>query len=47
MVELTLSAFDNKDELKRPHKVVDGKIIPNIHKNGDKYTAKGKIKFIK
>ena len=32
------SAFDNEDELKRPHKVVDGKIIPNIHKNGDKYT---------
>lgn len=31
-------AFDNKDELKRPHKVVDGKIIPNIRKNGDKYT---------
>lgn len=32
------SAFDNEDELKRPHKVVDGKIIPNIRKNGDKYT---------
>lgn len=32
------SAFDNKDELKRPHKVVDGKIVPNIQKNGDKYT---------
>lgn len=32
------SAFDNEDELKRPHKVVDGKIIPNIQKNGDKYT---------
>ena len=31
-------AFDNEDELKRPHKVVDGKIIPNIQKNGDKYT---------
>ena len=32
------SAFDNEDELKRPHKVVDGKIIPNKQKNGDKYT---------
>lgn len=31
-------AFDNKDELKRPHKIVDGKIVPNIRKNGDKYT---------
>lgn len=31
-------AFDNMDEKKRPHKVVDGKIIPNIRKNGDKYT---------
>lgn len=32
------SAFDNEDEKKRPHKVVDGKIVPNIQKNGDKYT---------
>ncbi|MFR8315997.1 DNA cytosine methyltransferase [Eubacterium sp.] len=32
------SAFDNKDEVKRPHKVVDGVIIPNKQKNGDKYT---------
>lgn len=32
------SAFDNEDELKRPHKSIDGKIIPNIKKNGDKYT---------
>ena len=31
-------AFDNKDERKRPHKIVDGKIVPNIQKNGDKYT---------
>lgn len=31
-------AFDNADEFKRPHKVVDGKIVPNIQKNGDKYT---------
>lgn len=32
------SAFDNEDVLKYPHKVVDGKIVPNIKKNGDKYT---------
>lgn len=32
------SAFDNKDEFKRPHKIVNGKIIPNIRKNGGKYT---------
>lgn len=32
------SAFDNDDMLKYPHKVVDGKIVPNIKKNGDKYT---------
>lgn len=32
------SAFDNEDELKRPHKIIDGNIVPNIQKNGDKYT---------
>ena len=32
------SAFDNLDETKRPHKVVDGKIVQNVNKNGDKYT---------
>lgn len=32
------SAFDNKDERKRPHRIVDGVIIPNKNKNGDKYT---------
>ena len=32
------SAFDNKDPQKRPHKVENGIIIPNIQKNGDKYT---------
>lgn len=31
------SAFDNEDELKRPHTVVDGKVVPNQNKNGDKY----------
>lgn len=32
------SAFDNEDPLKRPHKIVDGKIVANANKNGDKYT---------
>ncbi len=32
------SAFDNKDPKKIPHRVVDGKIIYNQKKNGDKYT---------
>lgn len=32
------SAFDNKEDNKKPHKVVDGKIILNQNKNGDKYT---------
>lgn len=32
------SAFDNTDELKRPHKVIDGRVVPNARKNGDKYT---------
>lgn len=31
-------AFDNADEKKRPHKIVDGQIVPNKRKNGDKYT---------
>jgi DNA (cytosine-5)-methyltransferase 1 len=31
------SAFDNEDEYKRPHKIVDGKAVPNQNKNGDKY----------
>ena len=32
------SAFDNKDEALRPHHIVNGKIVPNVRKNGDKYT---------
>lgn len=31
-------AFENEDIIKRPHKVVDGEIILNQQKNGDKYT---------
>lgn len=32
------SAFDNEEETKRPHRIIDGKIVENIRKNGDKYT---------
>jgi len=32
------SAFDNEDPIKKPHKLVDGVIIPNVNKNGDKYS---------
>lgn len=31
------SAFDNTDDYKKPHKIVDGKIVINKQKNGDKY----------
>lgn len=32
------SAFDNADPMLRPHRVVNGKVVPNVNKNGDKYT---------
>lgn len=31
------SAFDNNDESRIPHKIVDGQIVVNQRKNGDKY----------
>lgn len=31
------SAFDNPDDNKKPHQIVDGKIVINQQKNGDKY----------
>ena len=31
------TAYDNDSEFKRPHKIVNGKIIENVNKNGDKY----------
>lgn len=31
------SAFDNKDDLRKPHRVINGEIIINKNKNGDKY----------
>lgn len=40
------SAFDNEDPLKRPHRVVDGKIVENIRKNRDKYTRQPWDRFI-
>ena len=32
------SAFDNKDIEKRPHRIINGEIHPNVRKNGSKYT---------
>ena len=40
------SAFDNADPLKRPHRVVDGKIVENVKKNRDKYTRQKWDRFI-
>lgn len=31
------SAFDNEEDMKKPHQIKDGKIIINKNKNGDKY----------
>lgn len=31
------SAFDNKEDSKKPHKILNGEIIVNASKNGDKY----------
>ena len=32
------SAFDNPKIEDRPHQIIDGKIVENVRKNGDKYT---------
>lgn len=32
------SAFDNVDDRKKPHRIIDGKIVVNQRKNADKYT---------
>lgn len=32
------SAFDNKDPKRRPHKIIDGEVVFNVQKNGDKYS---------
>lgn len=31
------SAFDNEEDEKKPHQIIDGKIVINQNKNGDKY----------
>lgn len=31
------SAFDNKEDIRKPHQIIDGKIVINKQKNGDKY----------
>ena len=31
------SAFDNKDDSKKPHQIIDGEMVINQNKNGDKY----------
>lgn len=31
------SAFDNEDDIKKPHQIKDGKLVINKQKNGDKY----------
>lgn len=40
------SAFDNDVPEKRPHRVVNGKIVENIRKNRDKYTRQPWDRFI-
>ena len=32
------SAFDNLDDKKKPHKIINGKLVINKSKNADKYT---------
>lgn len=32
------SAFDNEDITKKPHRIIEGEIVINKNKNGDKYT---------
>ncbi|MBE6616629.1 MAG: DNA (cytosine-5-)-methyltransferase [Ruminococcaceae bacterium] len=31
------SAFDNEDDSRKPHQIIDGQIVVNQNKNGDKY----------
>lgn len=40
------SAFDNINPLKRPHKIVDGRIVENAKKNRDKYTRQKWDRFV-
>lgn len=40
------SAFDNEDIEKRPHRVINGKIVENVKKNRDKYTRQKWDRFV-
>lgn len=40
------SAFDNEDIEKRPHRIVNGKIVENARKNRDKYTRQKWDRFV-
>lgn len=40
------SAFDNATPEKRPHRIVDGKIVENVRKSRDKYTRQRWDRFI-
>lgn len=40
------SAFDNDDPCKRPHRVINGKIVENAKKNRDKYTRQRWDRFV-
>lgn len=40
------SAFDNEDPEKRPHRIIDGKIVQNVKKNRDKYTRQRWDRFV-
>lgn len=40
------SAFDQLDPMKRPHQIVDGKVVENVQKNRDKYTRQRWDRFV-
>jgi DNA (cytosine-5)-methyltransferase 1 len=40
------SAFENRDPKKRPHRVINGKVVENVRKNRDKYTRQPWDRFI-
>ena len=31
------SAFDNSEDTQKPHQIIDGRLVVNVNKNGDKY----------
>ncbi|MFN1128977.1 DNA cytosine methyltransferase [Lelliottia nimipressuralis] len=40
------SAFDNQDPKKRPHRIINGRVVENVKKNRDKYTRQRWDRFI-